>query len=153
MVLFLPDENAQLKRKVLPAPFPALPASEFSDARKRSAWQEKLATSTVQKLLQTAPQDFPAGARLSSPVVLKGDVLDLNFNSAFAQSQFWQGSARTLSSVYSLVNSVSNTAGQSGLAPTKPKVRFLIDGKPIEVLGELSMDEPLEADMKLVAGA
>ena len=81
----------------------------------------------------------------------ENDRTVLNFNSAFTNSAFWQGSTRTLASVYALVNtaleSQKTVAGQSG----RGEVIFLIEGRPVSALGELDTSEPLATDLKMVA--
>ena len=75
------------------------------------------------------------------------NVVEANFNDKFAQPDFWQGSTQTQMTVYSLVNTLAAVDN-----PEKQvRVRFLVEGKPVEFLGELDAKDPFEPDMALVA--
>lgn len=66
---------------------------------------------------------------------LAGGILTINLNRAF-EEKFPSSSAATLLAVYSVVNTLTELPGIE-------KVSFQIEGKPVEVLGELDVSEPL----------
>jgi spore germination protein GerM len=108
-----------------------------------------LAADSLRLLFKKAPENFPPGTKLIDSPKLDGDAVRVNLSKEFQTPEFWQGSTQTQMTVYSIVNTVA--AVESG-DDTKPlKVLFLVDGKPVDVLGELDVSEPLEPDMTLVA--
>jgi hypothetical protein len=144
LTLFVPNENGELQRSVVTDPklssnnLPTAPDSAFS----------VLAADSLKWLFKKAPENFPTGTKLLTPPKLEDNVVRLNLSKEFQQPDFWQGSTQTLMTVYSIVNTVA--AVEAG--DTKPiKVQLLVEGKPIDVLGELDVSEPLEADTTLVA--
>ncbi len=148
LILFVPNEDARLDRKILPSDI-KLEASAES-ATNRTQQKAKIATAAVQKLLQTAPEDFPAGTQLVAPAQIKGGVLELNFNEKFTDPSFWQGSARVLSSLQAITHTAVESKNQIS-GSEADGVRFLVDGKRIEILGELDMSDPVQIDETMVS--
>lgn len=134
--LFVPDDNGDLVKReakdevVLPA-----------DPQQARAAQ---AQHVVTALMKAAPDDFPKGAQLLKTHV-SGATVQLDFNEAFTQSDFWQGSARTMATIYALVNTVAAST------PDTKDVQFLVNGKPVELLGEMEAATPFEPKKELVA--
>jgi hypothetical protein len=144
LTLFVPNENGELQQSVVTDPallnteLPTAPSTHFS----------VVAATALRLLLKKAPENFPTGTKLLAAPKLEDDVVRLNLSKEFQQPEFWQGSAQTQMTVYSIVNTVA--AVESG--DTKPvKVQLLVEGKPLDVLGEFDVSEPMEPDMTLVA--
>jgi hypothetical protein len=133
--LFVPDDNGDLVRRNRQEKI-ALPA----DPTQAREVQARRATET---LLKDAPDDFPPGAQLRD-VKAKGATIQLDFNDKFTQPDFWQGSTRTLATIYALVNTVAAST------PETKSVQFLVEGHPVEVLGEMDAAEPFEPKHDLV---
>jgi len=134
--LFVPNDNGELVARQVEGEM-ILPA----DPQEARAVQ---ARATVQELMQAAPEDFPAGTQLHGAKA-EGETIQLDFNDKFTQRDFWQGSARTMATIYAIVNSV--TASVDGAQ----NVQFLVDGHPIELLGEMDASEPFEPKDEMVA--
>jgi hypothetical protein len=136
--IYLPDENGTLTTQ------------KATLQRTDGVWanQASRGKQVIESLLTKSPADFPSGTKVLDTTYGGDGTLDLNFNEAFRSPNFWQGSARTLSTVYAIVNSVVK---QQYAGDSVSKVRILIEGKPVDVLGELDLSEPLGPDMSLVA--
>ncbi len=159
-VLFVPDDNGDLKKVVVKDDYPG-PTTAWPD------YYGKMSAHLVNNLLFAKfPQDFPPGSKVVEPARVEGDVVTINFNKEFPRPEFWQGETKTLAAIYSIVNTVvalgSEAKQQTATPPgAKPgaaggtggeyKVRFLIEGKPIQTLGEFDTGEPLESDPGMVA--
>jgi germination protein M len=129
VTIFVPDDNGDLRRQ-------SATLSEGLQGR-------EAAIAAVEQAMQNAPDAFPPGAKLLG-IVTQGDVAQANFNRAFDNSSFWQGSTRTTIGTYSIVNTLTqNNFGWK-------RVQFLVEGKPLELLGELDVSDPLTPDTKLV---
>jgi hypothetical protein len=152
LVLFVPDDNGRLQRKSVPSNLPPFNAGELTDAGQLEKVQAKAATLALERLMQQSPADFPNGAKMRAPIVLKNGVAHVDFNSNFADPDFWQGSARILASTQAIAQTVSGTMKPLGEAP-KGGVQLMIDGKPLDVLGDLDVSEPIQPDNKMVGGA
>jgi hypothetical protein len=135
--VFIPDDNGYLRQTTIQDPSP----------RSAPEGQQPYGP-LVELLVDKYPEHFPAGTEVLDDGKVQGDVVTLNFNKAFEQPDFWQGSARTLTTVYSIVNTVSAYGTETN--KSTPKVRFLVEGKPVDVLGELDVSEPLQPDTSLV---
>lgn len=145
LTLFVPNENGELQRSVVT--HPDLLNSELPTATDTAF--SVLAAGSLGLLFKKAPENFPPGTKLLGSPKLEGDVARVNLSKEFQQPEFWQGSTQTQMTVYSIVNTVAAESDD-----TKPvKVQFLVEGKPIDVLGELDVSEPLEPDMTLVASS
>jgi len=132
LVFFVPDDNGNMKKRTLP------PRGDIP--REAGAAREKLATQAVQALMQAAPDIFPPGTALQSISVASG-VASLNFSSAFAKPDFWQGSALTRATMDALAMTVAGTGSQ--IAGDKSEgVRILVEGKPLPTLGEMDLSTP-----------
>jgi len=133
LIIFVPGDDALLHKRSIQEQ--TLPAGGTDAAP---------ATRAVQRLLKSSPRDFPPGTRLSE-VKTDGKVARVNLNRAFMKPDFWQGSTQTQMTIYSIVNTVAAQSDES------LKVQFLIEGKPVEVLGEYDVSEPIEPKKELVA--
>lgn len=103
----------------------------------------------MKHLLAEAPAEFPAGTRLLGVKVDETKkVASVDLSKEFTTAGFWQGSTRTLATVYAVVNTVAAVNPK-----TANKVQILVEGKPIDLLGEFDASEPLEPDNKLVASS
>jgi len=133
--LFVPNDAGDLVKRqskdeiVLPA-----------DPQQARAAQAK---HVVAELMKAAPDDFPKGARLLKTSA-EGPTVKLDFNDAFTAQSFWQGATRTTVTIYALVNTVVAST------PETKNVQFLVNGKPVEVLGEMDAAEPFQRKDELV---
>lgn len=120
-------------------PLPVAAGSTTAEERAFFIVRELLAGPAQERLVPT----LPPGTELLG-VRIEGDVLTLDFNRAL-QENHGGGSTGELATVYSLVNSL--VEGVPGVA----RVRFLIEGEPIETLvGHLDLSHPLGPDWSLV---
>ncbi|HVF10049.1 MAG TPA: GerMN domain-containing protein [Abditibacteriaceae bacterium] len=144
VTVFMPDDNGTLRRRTVTEP--DLKITELPTPP--STYYKVVAARAVALLLKQSPQDFPAGTRLISLKQANGsNIVQANFNDKFAQPDFWQGSTQTQMTVYSIVNTLAAVDNPE----KKVRVQFLIEGKPVDILGELDTAEPFEPDMTLVA--
>lgn len=148
--LFVPDENGKLKGVLAKADDYSSPP--IYDVH----YYGKMAEQLVSLLIQKSPRDFPKGARAldASKFQTDKEIIAVNFNKAFADPNFWQGETQTRVTIYAIVNTVvqygileTHSVGEK----TPGRVRFLIEGKPIQTLGEFDVSDPLAPDMTLVA--
>lgn len=133
LTLFIPNENAMLEKHTLQ--IEGNTSTHFADL-------SKFAFST---LMKKAPYNFPKGTELLDVKTKDDGTAILDFNSKFADAKFWQGSATTMMGTYSIVNTITALPADDFKAQ---QVQFLIEGKPIAVLGELDVQDPLKPDMQ-----
>jgi hypothetical protein len=157
-VLFVPDDNGDLKRVAVKDDYSG-PTSDWPD------FYGKMAAHLVNDFLFAKfPQHFPPGSEVVAPAKVQGDIVTLDFNQQFAKPEFWQGETKTLAAIYSIINTVVvfdtetktraatlNGEKSGAKVNSQYKVRFLIEGKAIPVLGEFETNEPVEPDMGMVA--
>ena len=134
LTLFIPNDNAMLERHTVTG---ASPSTHFTD----------LAKSAFSLLLQKAPESFPAGTQLLNVTTNPDRTAILNFNSQFTEPSFWQGSARTMMTTYSIVNTITALPADDFSAQ---QVQFQVEGEPLVVLGELDVQDPLKPEMQWV---
>ena len=134
LILFVPDENGELKKRTVPLER-SLPSGSAQEKK------ETLATRALQTLMEEARGDFPAGSELEGGVRIVGGVATVDFNRAFAEPNFWQGSARTIATLDAVTMTVKESKNQIS-GSEKDSVRFLIEGKPITELGGIDLSEP-----------
>jgi hypothetical protein len=139
--VFVPDDDGYLRKRIIIAQYPG-PTTDWPH------FYGRMSAHLVQLMLRDYPENFPEGTKILEEGVVKGDVVTLNFNRAFEQPEFWQGSTRTLNTIYSIVNTVSHYGARPG--KETPSVRLLVEGKPVESLGEIEADKPFKPDMSLV---
>jgi spore germination protein GerM len=135
LTLFIPNDNAMLEKH------------SVEDSHGTSAHFADLARNAFSLLLEKAPANFPAGTKLLDVKTNNNGTDVLNFNSKFSDSNFWHGSALSLMGTYSIVNTITALPADDFKAQ---RVQFLVEGKPITVLGELDVHDPLEPDMQWV---
>lgn len=133
--LFLPNEDAVLEKT--PIDKKDLPSSKFKDQAK----------SAIELIQRQSPNDLPPGTKLLDVQTNNNGTATLNFNSAFANDDFWYGSARTITTLYSIVNTVASLQADDFKAS---QIQFLVEGKTVEVLGEFDVHDPLKPDMQWV---
>ena len=133
LTLFIPNENAMLEKHTL----------TLNDAT--STDFSNLAKIAFAALQQKAPYNFPKGTELLDVKTKDNGTAILDFNSKFADTGFWQGSATTMMGTYSIVNTITALPADDFKAQ---QVQFFIEGKPIAVLGELDVQDPLKPDMQ-----
>jgi hypothetical protein len=133
LTLFIPNENAMLEKHTLT--LNDATSTHFSD----------LAKIAFAALKQKAPYNFPKGTELLDVKTKDDGTAILDFNSKFADTGFWQGSATTTMGTYSIVNTITALPADDFKAQ---QVQFYIEGKPIAVLGELDVQDPLKPDMQ-----
>lgn len=140
-VIFIPNDDGQLRRVVVKDPPGHASTNDTEMAYSIDA------AYVVKQLLKEAPAEFPANTSLLGVKVDPAKkIASINLSKDFAAPGFWQGSTRTLSTVYAVVNTVAAVHPR-----TANKVQILVNGKPVDVLGEFDASEPLEPDNKLVA--
>jgi spore germination protein GerM len=135
ITLFIPNDNAMLEKHTVEDD--AATSTHFKD----------LAQSAFTLLQSKSPGNFPAGTKLLGIQTGNDGTASLNFNSSFANSSFWHGSARTLMTTYSIVNTITALQADDFKAQ---QVQFLVEGKPVGALGGLDVHDPLKADMQWV---
>jgi hypothetical protein len=135
LTLFVPNDNAMLEKH------------SVKDSIGSSAHFADLAKDAFTLLQEKAPDNFPAGTKLLDVKTNDDGTAVLNFNSKFNDSSFWHGSARTLMGTYSIVNTITAIPADDFRAQ---QVQFQVEGKPIAVLGELDVNDPLKPEMQWV---
>lgn len=135
LTLFIPNDNAMLEKH------------SVEDSIGTSMHFADLAKDAFTLLMKKAPDNFPKGTRLLDVKTGNSGTASLNFNAKFNSPNFWHGSALTLMATYSIVNTITALPADDFLAQ---RVQFLVEGKPITVLGGLDVHDPLEPDMQWV---
>lgn len=108
----------------------------------------------LEQMLLHNPGSFPAGSR---PVGIGWNesekLATVNLNREFARPDFWQGSTRTLLGIYAIVNSLVANLSKNSMAENEGSVsvQILIEGEPVEVMGEFYARDPIEPDCTFVA--
>jgi spore germination protein GerM len=147
--LFVPDDNGDLRRETVVDRNYFISADALAEDFKKV--RAETATRAIQILMKRHPDDFPKGAQLNAATIDDNDVTVLDFNKSFSDSTFWQGETRTLASSYALVNTAIESQKSATGEKGKGEVQFLIEGKPLQNLGELDTQSPLKTDLKMVA--
>ena len=135
LTLYVPNDSAMLEKQTDKVTVDS--SSPFEDLAKKA----------FALLQQKAPKNYPNGAELLDVKTGKDGTAILNFNSNFKNASFWQGSTRTLIGIYSIVNTVTAIPADDFKAQ---QVEFQVEGKPIAVLGELDVSDPLKSEMQWV---
>lgn len=143
VTLFVPANDGKLHRRTLKGGLPMTEGLGPSLEETRA----QAATRVLNLLLQQSREFFPKGTRLMQAVRDQDGVLVVSLNRQFEQSDLWQSEEETQQAVYAIVNTVAF----SNPASAKSGVRLLIEGKPVESLGEMDASEPFEPNMDLVA--
>lgn len=141
--IFVPNDDAELVRKR--SSVPGMVLTDEDIALDRTELQQKLITGALKKLLIDSADFFPKGAALAGPVTLKGGVVNVNLNRAFAANAESWSSAETTTRVMSIVNTAIATKEQIAGSESS-EVRILIQGKPVSTLGPLDTSEPIEGE-------
>lgn len=134
ITLYLPNANAMLEKHVVEANV--------------SQHFKPLAKKAIALMMEKSPDNFPTGTKLLDVETGTNDVATINFNENFTDNSFWQGSARTMMTVYSIVNTIADLSADDFNAQ---KVKIVVNGESPEVLGALEVNDPLTPDMQLVA--
>jgi hypothetical protein len=127
----------KLHRKPWKADSISHPSADLPDVRTR----------LIRAVVEASPQSFPAGTQVRSVEIGENEAR-VDFNRNFAQPQFWQGETKTLLAVYSVVNTLASVNAPEG---RNLPIRLLVEGKPIQTLGEFDTSDPIEPDYTLVA--
>ncbi|HEX8550764.1 MAG TPA: GerMN domain-containing protein [Abditibacteriaceae bacterium] len=147
--ILFPNDDAKLVRKTIDVPDVMLSPERI--AANRTQLQETLITRALQRLLKDAADYFPQGSALVA-VKMKGGIVDVNLNAAYAANAEGWSSAETTTRVMSIVNTAIATKQQVS-GSESDSVRLLINGKGVETMGPLDTSEPIEADNSVVAKA
>lgn len=135
LTLFVPNDDAMLEKQTQ------------NDVKSTSTHFADLAKSAFSLLLQKAPDNFPQGTQLLDVKTGEDGTAILNFNSRFNDPSFWHGSALTLMATYSIVNTITAIPADDFKAQ---QVQFQVEGKPLAVLGQLDVLDPLKPEMQWV---
>lgn len=140
--LFVPNGDGHLQRKTITVQ-KTPPSTIHTNFEMESG-------RTLSLLLQKSPRSFPPGARmLGVPQLDETGTVRVNWNRQFTNPKFWQGETRTDEAIYAIVNTLAAVPIEK--ANTVCGVQFLIEGKPIQSLGEVDTSDAIEPDMSLVA--
>jgi anaerobic glycerol-3-phosphate dehydrogenase len=148
LILFLPNENAELRREVVSDP--NLKIGEMPTAP--STADSVTATHALSALFKKAGDVFPSGTEVVQVVPVTDtsepkDVIKVELNRNFENAQHWsKGDSFALLATTAIANTVA--ANQNEIKD--PKVQILVEGKPVETLGELDISEPIGPDKSLV---
>lgn len=154
--IYAPGEDAKLHRQVVKKPpsaaettLPDVPAHSANlDRQQYETWYKARANHTLTILLKEARSIFPPATPVPA-VDIKDDLVSVNFKNGFQDANMWHSETIARLAVYSVVNTL-NSDDLKRDGKTK-KVQLMVDGKPLDVLGELATDEPFEPNMQLVA--
>jgi len=159
LFFYVPGEDGLLHRQELEEEYSAPYPGAATDEEYKALAAER----ALQLMLTQNASFFPSGTRLVGTQAADGtrtpgsairwdktkSLAKVDLNGDFVQRDFWQGSTKTLIGIYAIVNSVAaNLTKNDGGA----SVQILIDGKPINVIGEFYAYEPMAADLTLVSG-
>jgi len=135
LTLYIPNDNAMLEKH------------SVKDSIGSSAHFADLAKNACSLLQEKAPDNFPKGTKLIDVKTKPDGTAILNFNSKFNDSSFWNSSALALMGTYSIVNTITAIPADDFKAQ---QVQFQVEGKPIVVLGELDVSDPLKPETQWV---
>ena len=140
-LVFVPDGSGRLKRMVIGSGY-----SGPTVASESKTYTQRMVDVMLTMLFGAAPHRFPRNSDVDD-VEVKGSLLRLSLNQAFARADFWRSEARARAALYAVVN----TALEYDHTGVK-RVQILIEGKPIARLGALRTSRPLAPRLSLVSG-
>lgn len=142
VTLFLPSDDGKLHRRTVQSGLTIKegPGPDYEEQ------QAQTTTQALNLLLKQGREFFPKGTRLTAPVQLQDGGLAVSLNRAFETSEMWQSEEATQQAVYAIVNTAAATDKTA-----KSGVRLLIEGKPIQTLGEFDASDAIEPNTELVA--
>ena len=149
LVIFTLNDDALLDRKTPTAMLPPASAQLKTDAPARASWLASSGATALSALMQDTPSDWPKGTLLRS-VKVADNNFQVDFNSAFNQSGAWQGSALVTGVTQSIAWTLDGVrrglakAVSTEIAPMN--VRLSVEGKPLQLLGELEIGSKLTPD-------
>jgi len=115
-------------------------------------------TRWINAVVQATPELFPPGTRVQSVKLgNESEPAQVDFNAAFAKSDFWHGETQTKMAIYAIVNTLSIESIVHALPPMQSSrgrdvpVQILVEGKRIETLGEFDASDPIKPDFSLNA--
>ncbi len=156
LVLFALNDDALLERKTPKAMLPPVVASLATDKTARRQWLETGGATAVRALMQDTPTDWPK-ATLLRGVKVEDNTFQVDFNAAFNQSGFWQGSALVTGVTQSIAWTLDGVrrglarATATEIAPMN--VQLTVEGKPLQLLGELEVGSKITPDEQALAPA
>ncbi len=149
LVLFTLNDDALLERKMPTAMLPPASSQLATDEAARAKWLEVGGATALGALIKASPIDFPKGTQLRSVKVQDGSFM-VDFNAAFNDTNFWQGSALVTGVTQSIawtLDGVRRGLSQAITTDIAPmNVKLMADGKPLELLGELEVGSKLTPD-------
>ena len=154
LVIFTLNDDAMLERKTPTAMLPPAVSKLETDATARTQWLETGGATAVRALMQATPIDWPKGTLLRG-VKVEDNTFSVNFNSAFDNASFWQGAALVTGVTQSIAWTLDgvrrglNTAAKTDIAPMN--VKLLVEGKPLQLLGELEIGSKITPDEDALA--
>jgi len=129
-------------KKMHPAPYK--PPPRLMSASKIDAMQ----LHHLQAVVRASKVLFPEGTKVLSVDTYSGDAIEVNFNRAFLNPQFWQHHKTIRLACYSIVNNIGNmVAGKGEPLP----VQILVEGKIIHDINGFDLRKPRKPDMTTVA--
>jgi hypothetical protein len=133
-------------KKMYPAPY--TPPPRLMSASKVDAMQ----LHHLQAVVRASKVLFPEGTKVLSVDTYAGDIrhpiIEVNFNRAFLNPQFWRHHKTIRLAYYSIVNNIGNmVAGKGEPLP----VQILVEEKVINDIDGFDVSKPRKPDMTIVA--
>lgn len=135
--IYVPNDDGKLQRKTITE---KAPSSSADDAA-----QPRNANRALELLFQNAPELFPDNTKLTNGGLKRapgeaGNLWQVSFNEDFQQADRWR--SETITRV--ALGAIALTA-ESSLDASSPQIQILVDGKPVQTLGEYDVSDPISA--------
>jgi hypothetical protein len=135
--IYVPNDDGKLQRRTITEKAPSSSADDATQLRN--------ANRALELLFQNAPELFPDNTKLTSGGVKRapgeaGNLWQVSFNQGFQQADRWR--SETITRV--ALGAIALTT-ESSLGASSPQIQILIDGKPIQTLGEYDVSDPISA--------
>jgi hypothetical protein len=132
--IYVPDDNGKLHRKTIKEKDTVHVDGDTTRHRNPNR--------ALELLFKNAPDLFPAGTRLTDGGVKQpgaGGVWQVSLNEKFQESEQWR--SETITQV--ALGAIALTTESSLALSYPPQIQILIDGKPVQSLGEYDVSDPI----------
>jgi hypothetical protein len=135
--IYVPNDDGKLQRKTITEKAPSPSTNDATQLRN--------ANRALELLFQNAPELFPNNTKLTNGGVKRapgeeGNLWQVSLDQNFQQAEQWR--SETITQV--ALGAIALTA-ESSLGASSPQIQILIDGKPIQTLGEYDVSDPISA--------
>ncbi|HEX8235191.1 MAG TPA: GerMN domain-containing protein [Abditibacteriaceae bacterium] len=134
--IYVPDDNGKLHRKTIKEK-----DTVYVDG---DATYHRNPDRALELLFKNAPDLFPAGTKLTDGGVKRppgetGGLWQVSLNKGFQESEQWR--SETVTQV--ALGAIALTTESALELSYPPRIQILVDGKPVQTLGEYDLSDPI----------